>query len=134
MQEQQSMEGENKTALEEQKGQAEIEQKEEGKKKRFSKHIDTRMIALFVIGILVGITLKTQAVKSITMGYDDYRLENTKSDFVLTKSEDEEEAEEPSENENEETQELQEGEARNETVDEDESLTEEEAESVKVTE
>ncbi len=39
---------------------------------------------MFVLGILIGVTLKTQALKTITMGFDDYRLKDTKHDFNLT--------------------------------------------------
>lgn len=45
--------------------------------------ISTRLIALFVIGVLIGITLKTHAIQRITMGFDDYRIHNLRSDFDL---------------------------------------------------
>jgi len=47
------------------------------------KLLNTRLIALFVIGILIGITLKTHAVKSITMGFEDYKLSKYSNDFGL---------------------------------------------------
>lgn len=45
---------------------------------------NARLIALFVLGVLIGITVKTQASKTITMGYDDYKLKNTKQGFDLS--------------------------------------------------
>ena len=59
---------------------------ENKKQSKFSSIFDTRLIALFVLGILIGVTVKTQASKTITMGYDDYRLENTKQEFDLTEA------------------------------------------------
>ncbi len=43
----------------------------------------TRLIALFVIGVLIGITIKTHAIQKITMGFDDYKIHKLKSDFDL---------------------------------------------------
>ncbi|MEA1925703.1 MAG: hypothetical protein U9M90_00450 [Patescibacteria group bacterium] len=51
--------------------------------KESKRTISTRLIALFVIGVLIGITLKTHAVQKVTMGFDDYRIHNLKSDFDL---------------------------------------------------
>lgn len=38
---------------------------------------------LFVVGFLIGVSVKAQAAKTITMGFDDYKLENLRSDFKL---------------------------------------------------
>lgn len=43
--------------------------------------LNTRLIALFVIGALIGITLKTHAVRTLTMGFEDYKLTKYSSDF-----------------------------------------------------
>lgn len=36
---------------------------------------------LFAIGFLLGVSIKAQATRTITMGFNDYKLENLKSDF-----------------------------------------------------
>lgn len=46
-----------------------------------------RAILLIIIGFLIGISLKAQAIKTLTIGYDDYRLAKLKSDFQLRESE-----------------------------------------------
>jgi len=57
--------------------------------------LNTRLIALFVIGALIGITLKTHAVRTLTMGFEDYKLAKYSSDYnVEDELESEEEAEE----------------------------------------
>lgn len=44
--------------------------------------ISTKLIVLFIVGALIGITLKTHAIRTITMGFDDYKLQNFKDDFL----------------------------------------------------
>ena len=64
--------------------------------------LNTRLIALFVIGALIGITLKTHAVRTITMGFEDYKLARYADDFELEVAEEEsaEEQEEVEQDEN----------------------------------
>ena len=47
------------------------------------KILNTKLVALFIIGALVGITLKTHALQTLTMGFEDYKLQKFKSDFGL---------------------------------------------------
>lgn len=43
-------------------------------------------LALFLIlGVLVGIAVKTEAVKSITIGFDDYRMKIETQDYDINK-------------------------------------------------
>ena len=47
-------------------------------------------LALFlVLGILIGIALKTEAVKRITIGFDDYRMKFYAQNYNLNKIQDE---------------------------------------------
>ncbi len=80
--------------------QNDIVNKEEQKKGSWMRLLDGRLVALFVLGILIGVTVKTQALKTMTMGFDDYRLKNTTHDFSLAQkqtqeAETEEQIEEP---------------------------------------
>lgn len=80
-----------------------------------SRIVSTRLIALFIVGALVGITLKTHAIQTITMGFEDYKLGKYKSDFGLSVDEEQQEEDtlEPEVEEEPETGEMQdtEGEA-----------------------
>ena len=64
--------------------QNEINNENKQKKARWFKLLNGKLVALFVLGILIGVTLKTQALKTVTMGFDDYRLKETKHYFILT--------------------------------------------------
>ncbi len=58
---------------------------EKPKKGKYDFYIE---LGLFLIlGILIGIALKTEAVKRITIGYDDYKMKIMKSDFDINKIE-----------------------------------------------
>ncbi|MEA2007334.1 MAG: hypothetical protein U9O20_04230 [Patescibacteria group bacterium] len=71
------------------------------------KFIDTRIVALFVLGILIGVTLKTHALKTVTMGFEDYKLAQSKHEFDLSSNKlDEEETAEVEEEVMEEEEEL----------------------------
>lgn len=41
------------------------------------------MILFFILGILVGITVKTEAVKKITIGFSDYKIASGKSSYDI---------------------------------------------------
>ena len=49
----------------------ETEQEKEKKKKR---EAIFEMALFLILGVLIGITLKTEAVKKITMGFNDYQI------------------------------------------------------------
>lgn len=44
-------------------------------------------LLIFILGFLVGVAMKTEAKKRITIGYGDYLVSEMKQDFDLTKSE-----------------------------------------------
>lgn len=44
-------------------------------------------LLIFILGFLVGVAVKTEARKRITIGYGDYLLSEMKQDFDLTKPE-----------------------------------------------
>lgn len=44
-----------------------------------------KLAAIFIVAVLVGVVLKTQATKVFTMGFDDYKLDGYKSNFDLKK-------------------------------------------------
>lgn len=54
--------------------EAEIETEIDRAKKKRREAI-FEMALFFVLGILLGVTIKTEAVKRITMGFDDYQIE-----------------------------------------------------------
>jgi len=41
----------------------------------------TEMILLFILAILVGIAIKTEAAKKITIGYEDYKLPISRQNY-----------------------------------------------------
>jgi hypothetical protein len=58
---------------------------EKPKKGKYDFYVE---LGLFLIlGILIGIALKTEAVKRITIGYDDYKMKIMKNDFDINKIE-----------------------------------------------
>ncbi|PIP27821.1 MAG: hypothetical protein COX29_04420 [Candidatus Moranbacteria bacterium CG23_combo_of_CG06-09_8_20_14_all_35_22] len=62
-----------------------LEAWEEEPKKKYDFYIE--LVLFLILGILVGIALKTEAVKRITIGYDDYKMKIMKSDFDINKIE-----------------------------------------------
>jgi len=63
-----------------------VEEKSEQKKKT-DLYIE---LALFlVLGILIGIAVKTEAVKRITIGFDDYKMKFYAQNYDLNKMQDE---------------------------------------------
>jgi len=69
----------------------EITKQENNKKDSLLSLIDTRIVALFVLGVLIGVTLKTHALKTVTMGFEDYKLAQSKHEFDLSGNDDEDE-------------------------------------------
>ncbi|MDO9231721.1 MAG: hypothetical protein Q7U36_04595 [bacterium] len=54
-------------------------------KKKYDFYVE--LVLFLILGILIGIALKTEAVKKITIGYDDYKMKIMKSDFDINKIE-----------------------------------------------
>lgn len=50
-----------------------------------------KFIAFFVVAFLVGVVIKTQASNFVEIGYNDYKLDNWKSDFSLEENQNPEE-------------------------------------------
>lgn len=82
------MEGENK------KTEAPIEASREAfseaplethKKKKTRKEFYVELVLIFILGILVGVAIKTEAVKRVTMGFDDYKMKIARQDFNINK-------------------------------------------------
>ncbi len=63
----------------------EISEREKEKKRKRSLYVE--MALFFILGILVGITLKTEADKKITIGFDDYQMNIKKQDYNINKIE-----------------------------------------------
>lgn len=53
------------------------------KKRRSDFYIE--MVLFFILGVLIGITLKTEASKRITIGYNDYQMNIHLQDYDINK-------------------------------------------------
>jgi len=49
------------------------------------KHARTEWILLFILGALVGMAVKVEASKHITMGFNDYIISDNQQDFNFAK-------------------------------------------------
>ena len=58
-----------------------IEKIEEEKNKKMDVYIEFALI--FILGILIGIAVKTEANKRVTIGFDDYQMKLAKQDFNI---------------------------------------------------
>jgi hypothetical protein len=54
----------------------------EYKKKR--KDVIVELSLFLILGILLGVTIKTEAVKKITIGFNDYKLANARQAYNIT--------------------------------------------------
>lgn len=73
-------EGEMQEAEEQKNLLAETEM---GEERFFSGLVNWRLVALFVVGVLIGVVAKTQALEVVTIGAEDYKLKSIKSDYQL---------------------------------------------------
>jgi len=64
-------------------GNFEAEKENTGEKKRKDFHIE--LVLFLILGILMGIAVKNEAVKKVTMGYDDYRMKIMTTDYDINK-------------------------------------------------
>lgn len=63
---------------------AESDQKKEAeRRKKTDAYIEFGLI--FILGLLIGIAIKTEAGKRITIGFDDYQMKLAKQDFNINK-------------------------------------------------
>lgn len=51
------------------------------RKKRYDFYIE--LILFLILGVLLGIAVKTEAVKKITIGFDDYKMNIKKQDYDI---------------------------------------------------
>jgi len=58
-----------------------------GEKKHDNLYIEKALI--LILGILIGIAVKTEALNKITIGFDDYLMMSYEQDYDLNKMEDE---------------------------------------------
>jgi len=56
---------------------------ENTKKKRKQRDLYIELALFFILGILIGITLKTEAIKRVTMGYNDYQMDIKNQDYNI---------------------------------------------------
>ncbi len=89
----------------------EIKNLENKERKKGKTDLYVELVLFFILGVLIGVTLKTEAAKRITIGYNDYQMKIEKQDYNinqlqsdLTRKQAEEiskaQAEQESENEN----------------------------------
>jgi hypothetical protein len=63
--------------------ETDILQDEHSPNKKTDRYVE--FVLLFVLGVLIGVAIKTEAVKRITIGFDDYQMESSKQDFDINK-------------------------------------------------
>lgn len=56
---------------------------EEEIEKRKKREVIFEMALFLILGILLGVTIKTEAVKRITIGFNDYLIEKTKPGYDI---------------------------------------------------
>jgi hypothetical protein len=54
-------------------------------RKRKKTDLYIELVLFFILGILIGITLKTEAEKRVTIGYNDYQMSINKQDYDINK-------------------------------------------------
>lgn len=62
-----------------------LEVPKEKSKKKYDFYIELTLF--FILGILLGVALKNEAVKRITIGFDDYKMKIEQSDFDINQIE-----------------------------------------------
>lgn len=65
----------------------EDEAQTETRKKKRRNDLYIELVLFFILGVLIGITLKTEALKRITIGYSDYQMEIKSQDYDINKLE-----------------------------------------------
>ncbi len=51
--------------------------------KKLSQRVE--WILILILGFLLGVAIKTEASKRITIGFNDYKVENLKQDYDISK-------------------------------------------------
>lgn len=60
---------------------------EESKPKKKRNDFYIELVLFFILGILVGIAAKTEALKRITVGFDDYKMKIERQDYDINELE-----------------------------------------------
>lgn len=87
------MEGDNKKAedmiteaeVEEIKIEEEEKQAEEAPKKKKKTDFYVELVLFLILGVLIGVAIKTEADKKITVGFNDYKMKIMKQDYDINK-------------------------------------------------
>jgi hypothetical protein len=66
--------------LVENKNESEVPEK---KKRNRKTDLYIELVLFFILGLLIGVTLKTEADKRITIGYNDYQMNIKKQDYNI---------------------------------------------------
>jgi hypothetical protein len=74
-------EGEIRSAEEESTIEKKVTSKNKLKKSKVEFYIE--LILFFVLGVLLGVVIKTEARKKITIGFDDYKMRIKKQDYNI---------------------------------------------------
>lgn len=56
-------------------------------KKKKKNDVIVELTLFFVLGLLLGITIKTEAAKRLTIGFDDYKIEKSRQGFDVSQME-----------------------------------------------
>jgi len=70
-----------KDAEVETKKDVEVSEEEKIKKMKMDKYVE--FLLIFVLGVLIGVAVKTEAAKRITMGFDDYLMKMHKQEYNI---------------------------------------------------
>lgn len=87
------MEGDNKkpedmiteAEVEEIKIEEEGKQAEEAPKKKKKTDFYVELVLFLILGVLIGVAIKTEADKKITVGFNDYKMKIMKQDYDINK-------------------------------------------------
>jgi hypothetical protein len=61
--------------------ESDVLQDKHSQNKKMDKYVE--FVLLFILGILVGVAIKTEAVKRIAIGFDDYQMKSANQDFDI---------------------------------------------------
>ena len=63
----------------------EFESDDQGKFKKRKTDYYIELALFLILGLLIGIAIKTEAVKRVTIGFDDYKMKMMKQDYDVNK-------------------------------------------------